>query len=140
MNRFLIIISFLSFAFVCHAQVKKSECSGFQDSVLHKSVYRVVDQQPEPIGGIEKLLMEISKRLKYTGESDFGSRVIVAFVVEPDGKIDGERVIRGPSAKGETLTGQIFKIIKTFKWKPGKCFGKAVPVLYTLPIIVDLSE
>ena len=123
------------------AQQKRLDNTGFQDTLLHEVVYLSAEQFPKPEGGLEALFKLISKKLKYPkGDTLYASRVIVAFVIEPDGKIDGERVIREPSGNKQIFSKQIFAIVKTIKWTPAKRNGKAVPFLYTLPITIDVTE
>jgi hypothetical protein len=123
------------------AQSKQSNCSGVQDTILHKFVYTSVDKMPEPIGGIIALSKSLSKQLKYSSarEEPIG-RVIVAFVVEKNGTIRGGRIVRDFSDEGYFFGKQILIVVKHSKWKPGLCNGKQVAVLYTLPINIDSEE
>jgi protein TonB len=66
-------------------------------------------------------------------------RVIVAFVVEKNGKIDGSRVIKDLSVN-HVLSRQLLKIVSGIKWSPGILNGRPVAVLYELPITIDLEE
>jgi hypothetical protein len=123
------------------AQSNKNTCEGSQDSILHKFVYTTVDVMPEPQNGLKTLSDSLMKHLKYpTNKGDFQGKVIVAFVIEPDGKIDGERVIRNLFGNDFTFSRQLFKIAKSIKWQPGLCKAKPVPVLYTLPINMGIQE
>ena len=123
------------------AQQKMADNTGFQDTLLHKRVYTYAQQLPEPKGGPETLLKQLSKKIKFPpGDADYAGKVIVAFVIEPNSEIDGERVIREPSGNKQIFSKQIFAIVKTIKWKPAKRNGKAVPFLYTLPITIDIGE
>ena len=124
-----------------NAQSKKSICPGFQDTVLHKFVYKVTDVIPEPQGGLEKIFKLINKNLKYpSGDAGYPGRVIVAFVIEPDGSIDGQRTINDPSGRKHVFSKQLLDILGSVKWKPGYCNGKAVPVLYLFPVTIDIGE
>ncbi|WPU93266.1 energy transducer TonB [Mucilaginibacter sabulilitoris] len=138
-----IIVTFLS-CFVINnsfAQNSKNTCKGKQDSILHKFVYTTVDIMPEPQNGLKTLSDSLMKHLKYpTNKGDFQGKVIIAFVIEPDGKIDGQRVIRNLFGSDFTFSQQLFKIVKSFKWEPGLCKGKPVPVLYPLPINIGIQE
>ena len=62
------------------------------------------------------------------------SAYIIAFIVEKNGALSGERIIKGPK---NDLTKQLFAAARSMRWIPGKCHGKNVPMLYTLPIIID---
>lgn len=123
------------------AQSKKRICEGKQDSILHKFVYTKADVMPEPQNGLKTLSDSLMKHLKCpTNKGDFQGKVIIAFVIEPDGKIDGQRVIRNLFGSDFTFSQQLFKIVKSIKWKPGLCKGKPVPVLYSLPINMGIQE
>lgn len=96
---------------------------------------------PEPQNGLKTLSDSLMKHLKYpTNKGDFQGRVIIAFVIEPDGKIDGQRVIRNLFGSDFTFSQQLFKIVTSFKWKPGLCKDKPVPVLYPLAINMGIQE
>ena len=96
---------------------------------------------PEPVGGVEALSTLLRKKFKCPpGDVDYFGKVIVAFVIEPDGNIEGKRIVNDPSGAKKLFGSQLIRIISTLKWKPGKCNGKIVPVLYTLPLRVDFSE
>ncbi|MEP6610436.1 MAG: energy transducer TonB [Mucilaginibacter sp.] len=138
-----VIAACLSFFIVntATAQHKRLFNRRFQDTILHKFVYTFTEAMPVPEGGLQDFFKQLSKKLKFPqGDADYGGRVIVAFVIEPNGKIDGERVIREPSGNKQIFSKQIFAIVKTIKWKPAKRNGKAVPFLYTLPITIDIGE
>jgi protein TonB len=63
-------------------------------------------------------------------------RVIVAFVVEKNGKIDGIKDL----SVNHVLSRQLLKIVSGIKWSPGILNGRPVAVLYELPITIDLEE
>ncbi|MEO6631227.1 MAG: energy transducer TonB [Mucilaginibacter sp.] len=138
----LIFSCLLSFIiYTATSQNKPSIDKHLKDTILHKFVYTFTDVMPSPEGGLQNLFKQLSKKLKYLpGDVDYAGKVIVAFVIEPNGKIDGERVIRDPSGSKRIFCKQIFEVVKTIKWKPGTLNGKAVPVLYKLPVVIDLSE
>jgi hypothetical protein len=146
MNRFSIVLLATSclvyfFPSVLVAQKRTIKCRGFQDTLLQKFVYRVVDQPPVIVGGMETLYKKLAKFFKYPkGASDYNGKVQVAFVIEPNGKIDGKRTIYDPSGKEHLFSKQIFSIIDHIKWQPGRCDKKVVPVLYILPVTIDFEE
>lgn len=122
------------------AQSHKNTCEGRQDSILHKFVYTKVDEAAEPIGGLDTLGKLITKKFKYPpGDACYWGRVIVTFVIESNGSIDGKRIIRDPSGDKQLFGKQILNIINMVKWKPAKCNGQPIPCFYTLPINIDPS-
>jgi len=123
-----------------YAQANKNTCEGKQDSILHKFVYTKVDEAPEPEGGLSKMIGVLFKSIRLPQDSSFyGGRVIVAFVIEPDGLIVGKRIIMD-SSSNHFIGKQILDIVSKAKWKPAKCKGKAVPYLYALPVIIEASD
>lgn len=72
-------------------------------------------------------------------EDSFG-RIIFAFVVEPNGKIDGERVVRSPVGRVDSLAKEFFNTMRSVKWRAGKCGGKYVLMLYLFPITIDITS
>jgi len=122
------------------AQNKKPNCPAVKDSLLHKFVYTQADKTAAPEGGIEGLYRVMAKNLRYPEDgTDYESRVIIAFVVEPNGKVDGKRVIKEFGTE-KIFSKQLFKILDSIKWSPAICNGRAVPFLTMLPIGVGLSE
>jgi len=123
------------------AQNKKSNCSGFQDTILHKFVYTSVDKIPEPIGGFDHLSKTLSKQIKWTSAYDeYKGRIIVTFVVEKDDTIDGIRISKDIPNTNNFFSNQILKAVKQYKWKPGLCKGKPVPVLFSFPVTIDVTQ
>lgn len=122
------------------AQNARSVCQGKIDTVLHKFVYTIVDRVPEPEGGLAKIGELIGKNIKYPANfDDYYGTVIIGFVVEENGKLDGLRVFRDRSPDQE-IAKQFFKIVNMVKWKPGICKGRPVPVLYSAPLTICVSS
>lgn len=68
-------------------QRAKPPCPQILDSVLHKVIYTGLDKIPEPVGGMPLLNKTLMQKLKYpSGDIDYFGKVIVAFVVEANGK------------------------------------------------------
>ena len=136
-----ILIACLSFfGFSCQQkQARSFACAGFQDTILHKFVYKTTDVSPKPIGGNEAVSNVINKYFKYP-EGDYQGKVLVAFVIETNGKIDGKRIIYDPSGNDRLFSKQLLTILDKVKWQPGLCNGEKVPCLYIFPMNVDLVE
>ena len=100
-------------------------------------IYTVVEQQPEPPYVMADYL---SKHLNYPESAREGGvqgRVIVQFVVGPDGSISDVKVLRGI---GSGCDEEAKRVISSMpKWKPGKQNGKAVSVYYSQPISFKLD-
>jgi hypothetical protein len=139
-----IILFALLFSFIGtadFAQEKKISKAGSRDSTSRRLVYTVVEEMPEPLGGIEKLNGLIFKKLKIpnTG-STYATKIAVSFIIEPNGSINDKTVINDSSGSQHLFTDQVFKIVDSVKWKPGSQNGKAVPTRYSLPITICLSS
>ena len=100
----------------------------------------VVDVMPQYPGGDRELLKFIAQSIKYptdAQEAGVQGRVICSFVVDKKGNIVEPNIIRGidPSLDAEAL-----RVIGMMpRWTPGRQDGKAVRVLYTVPITFRLQ-
>ena len=100
----------------------------------------VVDVMPQYPGGDRELLKFIAQSIKYptdAQEAGVQGRVICSFVVDKEGNIVEPKIIRGidPSLDAEAL-----RVIGMMpRWTPGRQDGKAVRVLYTVPITFRLQ-
>ena len=100
----------------------------------------VVDVMPQYPGGDRELLKFIAQSIKYptdAQEAGVQGRVICSFVVDKKGNIVEPKIIRGidPSLDAEAL-----RVIGMMpRWTPGRQDGKAVRVLYTVPISFRLQ-
>ena len=100
----------------------------------------VVDVMPQYPGGDRELLKFIAQSIKYptdAQEAGVQGRVICSFVVDKKGNIVEPKIIRGidPSLDAEALR----VIGMMHRWTPGRQDGKAVRVLYTVPITFRLQ-
>ena len=100
----------------------------------------VVDVMPQYPGGDRELLKFIAQSIKYptdAQEAGVQGRVICSFVVDKKGNIVEPKIIQGidPSLDAEAL-----RVIGMMpRWTPGRQDGKAVRVLYTVPITFRLQ-
>lgn len=100
----------------------------------------VVDVMPQYPGGDRELLKFIAQSIKYptdAQEAGVQGRVICSFVVDKKGNIVEPKIIRGidPSLDAEAL-----RVIGMMpRWTPGRQDGKAIRVLYTVPITFRLQ-
>jgi periplasmic protein TonB len=105
-------------------------------------VFQFVEQMPRFPGSIsdedsrEKVLEFLEKNVVYppvAKENGIQGIVAVSFVVSADGSITDVKVISAP--KGGGLDEEAMRVVKLMpKWLPGKQNGRAVNVLYTLPV------
>ena len=100
----------------------------------------VVDVMPQYPGGDREFLKFIAHSIMYptdAQEAGVQVRVICSFVVDKKGNILEPIIIRGidPSLDAEAL-----RVIGMMpRWPPGSQDGKAVRVLYTVPITFRLQ-
>ncbi len=95
----------------------------------------IVEQMPELIGGIEAL----QERLSYPDQAlDAGveGRVIVQFLVEPDGAVSDALVVRGIGAGCDE---EALRVVRAARFKPGMQRGVPVRVKMSLPINFNLD-
>jgi protein TonB len=107
---------------------------------VEAEIFTVVEESPSFPGGDEKLYEFLQKNMKYpqmARESGIQGIVYVTFVVEPDGSISNVRVLRdiGGGCGEESI-----RVVKAMpRWTPGKQRGKAVRVLFNLPVKFTLQ-
>lgn len=105
-----------------------------------QKIFDVVEQQPQFPGGQSALLSWLSQNIHYppvAEENGIQGRVVVSFVVEPDGSISNVQVVRGVDP---SLDKEAVRVTKQMpKWQPGKQNGQAVRVKYNLPVTFKLQ-
>tara|TARA_R100000458_G_C8236669_1_gene216826 strand:+ start:120 stop:755 length:636 start_codon:yes stop_codon:yes gene_type:complete len=103
-------------------------------------VFDVVEENPEFIGGIQKLYEYLGNNIYYpemAKENGIQGKVFVQFVVWKDGTIRDVKVVKGVH---KTLNTEALRVINEMpKWKPGKQRGKNVNARFTLPIKFRIS-
>ena len=86
-------------------------------------------------GGNNALLKYLGNNIKYPRmavESNISGRVYLQFVVEKDGSISTINVVRGI---GGGCNEEAVRVLKSMpKWSAGRQQGKAVRVMFTLPV------
>ena len=117
------------------------EKSKVYDVVDEKNqVLDVADEMPEFPGGIQALMMYLTKVVKYPKEAednDIQGRVVCTFVVEPDGKVSNTMIAKGVDP---ALDKEAERVVRSMpNWTPGKQNGQNVRVKYTLPITFRLQ-
>ncbi len=106
-----------------------------------QNVYDAVEQMPEFPGGMPAMMEFLQTNIKYPKDAikqNVGGRVMVMFVVEPDGSLSNVRVARKvfPSLDAEAV-----RVVKAMpKWKPGKEKGRAVRVNFTMPVVFSIKK
>jgi len=119
-----------------------------------EEIFKVVEQMPrfpgcEDSGGTkeeiakcaeDKMLQFIYKNLKYPAiarENGVDGMVVLQFVVDKSGNVTDAKVVRDI---GAGCGDAAMKVVKQMpQWVPGKQRGRAVKVLYTLPVRFKLE-
>ena len=105
-----------------------------------EEVYRLTDEPPQYPGGEAAMLQFIYRQLQYPAlakENGVQGTVIISFIVDRDGSIYNEKVVRdiggGCGAEGLRV------VRKMPKWSPGKKNGVAVRTQFNLPVKFKLE-
>ena len=117
---------------------KAVESSG-PKKVFTGKVYEIVEDMPTFPGGVTELMNYLSKNTHYpaaTKRDGIQGRVVVSFIVEPDGSISNAKLVRSIDAN---LDQEALRVVSEMpNWTPGKQGGNAVRVRYSLPIAFKL--
>ena len=117
-----------------------TDCRKQIDTLTKREIYVEADVLPSPGIGEAALRSRLEREIltpENVSPDNFNLNIKVAFIVNLDGRISGERII---SPKSEKTGKQLLKIAKSLKWVPGKCKGENVEMLYTIPLNIDISE
>ena len=110
------------------------------EEIVEATPIRVAEIMPAFPGGEGKLFEFISKNIKYpqlARETGTQGRVYISFIVEPDGSISHVELLRGIGAGCDEEALRVVKAMP--KWSPGRQCGKAVRVVYNLPVNFKLQ-
>ena len=111
-----------------------------EEDVQQQPVFVVVEQMPHFPGGDKALMKYLATHIKYPAlakESGIQGRVFINFVVEPNGKIDHVKVLRGI---GGGCDEEAVRVVEGMpRWVPGRQRGKPVRVSFNLPIKFTLE-
>ena len=102
--------------------------------------FMVVENMPEFPGGDLGLMKYIQRNVKYppiAKEYNITGKVYVSFIVDKSGAVTNVKIVRGVD---KTLDAEALRVVKSLpKYKPGKQRGKAVRVMFTIPINFTLN-
>jgi TonB family protein len=103
-------------------------------------VYTSVASLPEFPGGLEAFGKFLSTNIKYPAsarEQKIQGRVIITFIVERDGSLSNERVVKGITGDLDNEALRVMKLSP--QWKPGMQGNRPVRVQYSVPINFALA-
>ena len=102
--------------------------------------FMVVENMPIFPGGDLGLMKYIQKHVKYPAiakEYNITGKVYVSFIVDKSGSVTNVKIVRGVD---KNLDAEAMRVVKSLpKYKPGKQRGKAVRVMFTIPINFTLN-
>ena len=110
-----------------------------EEKVVEAEIFRVVEEEPAFPGGEAARIRFLSENIQYpraAREANLEGRVVVGFVVEPNGSISNVKILRGVAPSLDEEAMRVARIMPN--WKPGKQRGKAVRVQYQMPITFSL--
>jgi len=111
------------------------------DTSNHSALFTAVKIPPSFKGGTSALGTYLAQHIKYPEDlrkQNLQARVIVGFVVEPDGSLSHIRALNGQSASAAAEAIQV--IAASPKWEPGVQNGRKVRAQYTVPINFTLQS
>lgn len=98
--------------------------------------FQVVEQMPQPKGGIAKIQKEVNYPEK-AQQAGIEGRVTVQFIVNKQGNVEDPEVIRGIGAGCDE---EALRVIKQTKFEPGMQNGEKAPVQFSVPITFQLPD
>ncbi|MCX6328184.1 MAG: energy transducer TonB [Bacteroidia bacterium] len=110
------------------------------DKVSDGKAYLVVEQMPEYPGGDVELLNFIKNNTKYPEQAKdekIEGRVIIRFIINPEGNIEDPVVIKGINP---ILDAEALRVVGLLKFQPGMQGGRAVSVYYMVPVNFSLPK
>ncbi len=105
-----------------------------------EQVFTIVEDQPEPDGGMPAFYKYINDNMKYPAQArrmGIEGKVFVQFVIDKNGNITEVQAVKGIGAGCDEEAARVIKGAP--KWKPGKQRGRAVKVRMILPITFKLG-
>lgn len=105
-----------------------------------EQIFEVVEEQPEPEGGMEAFYKFVGKELRYPAQANrmgVEGRVFVQFVVDEQGNVSDVKAVKGIGAGCDE---EAVRVIRLTKWTPGKQRGRPVKVRMIMPVMFKLSN
>lgn len=148
------LISFLAIALSSQAQTENQKTGSYPDPPrrdmaydengynAEKNIYSTTGLQVQPeFPGGQKAFSEFIMSNFYAPPIADGPKTVkayVSFVVEKDGTVTSIKVLKDP---GYGVGEEAIRVLKLSpKWKPGVQNGKAVRVMYNLPLTLNLKR
>jgi len=111
-----------------------------QISKNHEEAMTNPEHSPEYRGGMVAMQKYLAHNLHYpkmAEKAKIQGTVMVQFIISKTGKVESAKVLRGI---GLECDKEALRVVRAMPdWKPGHDHGKAVPVIFTLPIKYQLA-
>ncbi|TPE44276.1 TonB family protein [Pontibacter mangrovi] len=104
--------------------------------------YTYVEQMPTFEGGDQEMMKFLGTNIRYPEDAKKAGvegLVVLSFVVDADGSLSNPKIVKSLSTSTDAEAIRVIKLMDG-KWQPGKQNGKAVPVIYTLPIRFAMKD
>ena len=105
-----------------------------------ETIYNVTELMPFFPGGQEALSRYIGENIKYprqAEENGIQGRVIVTIIITKEGKVTNPKIVKSVDP---ILDKEALRVVRTLPdWIPGRQNGKAVNVLFTIPVTFRLK-
>ncbi|OKL39919.1 TonB family protein [Pontibacter flavimaris] len=104
--------------------------------------YTYVEQMPVFKGGEAEMMKFLGSNIKYPEDAvkaGVEGLVVLSFVIDASGSVGDVKVVKSLSGSTDAEATRVVKMTDG-KWQPGKQNGKAVPVVYTLPIKFAMKD
>ena len=135
-----VLVSFVAMTFSALASNLIASCQ-VNDSTGKVEIFADPEQQPYFPGGETALLKYLQENIKYPPKAvkdSIQGRVVVQFLIDPQGCVGEVKVARSVS---EELDAEAVRVVKTLpKFVPGRMCGKAISAWYTLPVTFKLQD
>lgn len=101
-------------------------------------VFRFVEQMPAYKGDLQHFLHDNLRYPDSAREQGAEGRVVLDFIISPQGNLKDIKIVR--SSGNKYLDAEALRVVQAMPpWNPGRQNGKAVNVLYTLPLSFKLD-
>ena len=110
-----------------------------EEEIVEEEIFQVVEEMPEPPGGMAGLMQYLSRNIKYPAiaqENGIQGRVVVQFVVERDGSITGLKVVQPAHPY---LDREAMRVMNTMpKWTAGMQNDRPCRTMVCIPVVFKL--
>ena len=139
-TKIAVLVSFVAMTFSAFASNLIASCQ-VNDLTGKVEIFADPEQQPYFPGGETALLKYLQENIKYPPKAikdSIQGRVVVQFLIDPAGCVGEVKVVRSVS---EELDAEAVRVVKTLpRFVPGRMYGKAVSMWYTLPVTFKLQD